>query len=53
MKCNTCNKDYSPTCDFEQGRCPHHPPYINPHSLRFLNLYNTIKGWFNRERRTN
>jgi hypothetical protein len=29
MKCNTCNKEYSPACDFQQGRCPHHPPMIN------------------------
>jgi hypothetical protein len=47
-KCNTCNQIYSPDCDYDQGRCPHHPPYINPHSMRFLNLFKTIKGWFNR-----
>jgi hypothetical protein len=29
MKCKTCNQDYSPTCDHNQGRCPHHPPMIN------------------------
>lgn len=29
MKCNTCKKDYTPDCDFKQGRCPHHPPMIN------------------------
>ena len=28
-KCNTCNKDYTPECDHNQGRCPHHPPLIN------------------------
>lgn len=28
-KCNTCNKDYTPDCDYNQGRCPHHPPMLN------------------------
>ena len=27
-KCNICRKDYSPDCDYNQGRCPHHPPMI-------------------------
>ncbi len=48
MNCNICKKEYSPTCDYQQGRCPNHPPYINPHSMRFLNLFNSIKGWFKR-----
>lgn len=29
MKCQTCNKEYSPECDYNQGRCPNHPPLIN------------------------
>lgn len=29
MKCNTCNKEYDANCDFNQGRCPHHPPMLN------------------------
>lgn len=29
MKCDVCNKDYSPDCDYKQGRCPHHPPMLN------------------------
>ncbi len=29
MKCNTCNKEYSPECDYKQGRCPHRPPMLN------------------------
>lgn len=29
MKCETCNKEYSPDCDYKQGRCPHHPPLIS------------------------
>lgn len=28
-KCTTCGKDYSPQCDYNQGRCPHHPPLLN------------------------
>lgn len=28
-KCTTCNKEYSADCDYNQGRCPHHPPLIN------------------------
>lgn len=28
MKCKICKKDYSPECDYNQGRCPHHPPMI-------------------------
>ena len=29
MKCDICRNDYSPTCDYNQGRCPHHTPMIN------------------------
>lgn len=29
MKCDICKKDYSPDCDYNQGRCPHHPAMIN------------------------
>ena len=25
-KCNICNKEYSPLCDYNQGRCPMRPP---------------------------
>lgn len=28
-KCNVCHNQYSPDCDWNQGRCPHHPPMIN------------------------
>jgi hypothetical protein len=40
MKCNTCNKEYSPECDYKQGRCPHHPPMIN------IQTKDTSKGHF-------
>ena len=29
MKCDVCKKDYSPECDYKQGRCPLHPPMLN------------------------
>jgi hypothetical protein len=40
MKCLTCNKDYSPECDYKQGRCPHHPPMLN------IQPKDTSKGHF-------
>jgi len=38
--CKTCNKQYSPNCDYNQGRCPHHPPMIN------IQPKDTSKGHF-------
>ena len=40
MKCQLCNKEYSPNCDYQQGRCPHHPPMIN------IQPKDTSKGHF-------
>lgn len=40
MKCNLCKKEYSPSCDYNQGRCPHHPPMIN------IQPKDTSKGHF-------
>jgi len=28
-KCKICRKQYTPDCDYNQGRCPHHKPMIN------------------------
>ena len=28
MKCTTCRREYSPQCDYRQGRCALHPPII-------------------------
>lgn len=28
MKCEICRQDYSPACDWRQGRCPNHMPLI-------------------------
>ena len=39
-KCTTCNKEYSPLCDYKQGRCPYHPPMIN------IQPKDTSKGHF-------
>lgn len=50
MTCATCGKEYSPACDYNQGRCPLHPPMWNftPYHFRYLTLINTIKGWFSK-----
>ena len=38
--CTICNKEYSPLCDYKQGRCPHHPPLLN------IQPKDTSKGHF-------
>ena len=40
MTCKTCGKEYTPDCDYKQGRCPHHPPMIN------IQPKDTSKGHF-------
>ena len=40
MKCSVCRQEYSPACDYRQGRCPHHPPMIN------IQPKDTSKGHF-------
>lgn len=40
MKCNTCNKEYTAECDYNQGRCPNHPPLLN------IQPKDTSKGHF-------
>jgi len=49
MKCKTCNKEYSSECDYKQGRCPHHPAFLDQilsdsYKSRFYNLLNWFKG---------
>jgi hypothetical protein len=49
MKCNVCKKDYSPTCDYNQGRCPNHPAVVenilnDGYRARYYHLYHTIKA---------
>ena len=29
IKCAVCRQIYTPECNFNQGRCPHHPPMLN------------------------
>ena len=40
MTCDICKKDYSPTCDYNQGRCPNHKPMIE------IQPKDTSKGHF-------
>lgn len=44
--CKTCGKEYTPMCDYLQGRCPYHPALINLNKVktRFINLINFFKG---------
>ena len=46
IDCTTCGKEYTPMCDFMQGRCPHHPALIDVSAIktRFINLLNFFKG---------
>lgn len=39
-KCKTCRQEYSPACDYNQGRCPHHKPMID------IQPKDTSKGHF-------
>ena len=48
-RCSLCKQEYTPTCEFMQGRCPHHPSMLdkilsNPYKSRFYNLINFFKG---------
>ena len=45
-KCTVCNRDYHVTCDWRQGRCPHHPVMIDNYRARYLILWQSIKGLF-------
>jgi acetyltransferase-like isoleucine patch superfamily enzyme len=40
MKCNTCNKEVTENCDYNQGWCPHHPPLLS------IQPKDTSKGHF-------
>ena len=45
-RCSLCKKEYTPMCDFLQGRCPHHPSMISTKvvTTRIQNLINFFKG---------
>jgi hypothetical protein len=49
IDCKICGREYSPRCDYMQGRCPHHPMMLDnilssPYKLRFYNLLKFFKG---------
>jgi hypothetical protein len=49
IDCKTCGQEYSPMCDYMQGRCPYHPSMLddilsNSYKLRFYNLIKFFKG---------
>ena len=45
-RCSLCKQTYTPTCDFMQGRCPHHPSMISVKEVktRFHNIIKFFKG---------
>jgi hypothetical protein len=49
INCSTCGQEYTPMCDFMQGRCPHHPSMLDsilsdPYKSRFKNIIDLFKG---------
>ena len=46
IDCKTCGREYTPMCDYLQGRCPYHPAMLNLSAVktRFTNLINFLKG---------
>lgn len=45
IDCKICGHEYTPECDYRQGRCPHHPSLLdqilaNPYKSRLYNLIN-------------
>ena len=49
IDCDTCGREYSPMCDYLQGRCPYHPSMLDkilsdPYKSRFYNLLKFFKG---------
>ena len=46
IDCRTCGREYTPACDYQQGRCPHHPAMIDMSAIKtkITNLINFLKG---------
>jgi hypothetical protein len=46
IDCETCGREYTPRCNYLQGRCPYHPAMIDLLAVktRFTNLINFLKG---------
>jgi len=49
IDCKTCGREYTPMCDYLQGRCPYHPAMftIPQIKIRFTNLIKFFKGKYN------
>jgi len=47
-RCSVCRKVYTPACDWNQGRCPHHPAVISTTAVR-TRLQNLIKFFTRRK----
>ena len=45
MRCDTCRKEYSPRCDWNQGRCPNHPQKPFPTLLLLIAAPFIIGAW--------
>ena len=46
IDCQICGQEYTPACDYRQGRCPHHPAMLDVSVIktRFTNLINFLQG---------
>ena len=46
IDCRTCGQEYTPACDYLQGRCPRRPAMLDTSVIktRFTNLINFFKG---------
>jgi hypothetical protein len=46
IDCQNCGREYTPMCDYMQGRCPYHPAMLDMTTIktRFINLINFFKG---------
>jgi hypothetical protein len=46
IDCPSCGQQYTPMCNYRQGRCPYHPAMFNTSAVktRFTNLINFLKG---------
>lgn len=42
-KCKVCNKEYSDTCNWQQGRCPSHLPTIKLTNTQVQNRFKIAK----------
>lgn len=45
-RCSLCKQEYTPMCEFMQGRCPHHPSMISTRAVttRIQNIIKFFKG---------